>query len=1013
MRRTYLRRLLAIAILILTGHVQAPASDGIGSHQNHGKAEHLLLPTRFADTGIVNSRPLETTTWWGLSQVRSSDTCEKQGCAPMSRILSVSSTAQLYSALSDAQPGDTILLESGTYDPLHLGNADFGSADAQVTITSADPDAAAILTGMRLTNVSGLAFEGVTFDYTYKAGENPEWADPFTMTGCTDISFRETVFDGDLARDYSAATDGKPAGFGLKIRDCDGIEISDSVFKTFFKAVHATDSTDVIFRDNDVFDIRSDGLNFIASQGILVEDNHIHDFHGLDGWSDHRDMIQFWTEGTDTPSTDIVIRGNLFDIGEGSYTQTIFMLNEMVERHQTAGPEMFYRNVTIENNVIINAHYHGITVGASDGVVIRNNSVLRNPAGKAELPDGDSSTPYITVSGMSTNVTIQDNLSAGIKGHKDQADWRVDNNHTVQDRDPGKANHYDAVFLGGTAVRTPDALVLQPGSDLETSGAGAAQSRYSGTSEEVTALFVADAPEGTSIRFDGGWSTNEGGQLDEETATFFWDFGDGTTSTAKAPIHEYAHGGIYTVTLTVTDTTGATSTMASEVAVESPTLLTFERDSGHFVLHGAEGTKAVDLDGKTIPSPTETVMNSESLATPDDTVIGIGAAFDAIELPQWQIARFFGSEDFSLDLTLRSTGPTGGTGEVLRIHKVLELHVDAYGEVIAKLLPGSAGEVRLRSDGAGLTDGDWHDLSLHFDGREGVFHVMSDGKLLVSGETDLTAIPAAQYWGLAIGAPWGRAFEGEIAHLALHVDEDAFIDPNALPELEEGWLIHGGGLGNSLFAEEMQIGTKCYATLDRQDMADFFGSDAFSIDFELRSDGATGVWGEVMRVHQVIETWISDTGQVVAKLFPRQANEVRLVSASDTIYDGDWHDIGLRYDSDEGLFQLLVDGRVEAEGFADQAMPDMKYWGLTFGAPWNRGFEGDVRDVVVKAAHRADPVDAFEFLDTVVAEDDAIPADTPAPDAGATETELASPTFDMALSASEAFVLETGDGLLL
>jgi len=41
---------------------------------------------------------------------------------------------------------------------------------------------------------------------------------------------------------------------------------------------------------------------------------------------------------------------------------------------------------------------------------------------------------------------------------------------------------------------------------------------------------------------------------------WFWDFGDGTTSTARSPQHIYTSPGIYTVSLTVTDTVGAQDT---------------------------------------------------------------------------------------------------------------------------------------------------------------------------------------------------------------------------------------------------------------------------------------------------------------------------------------------------------------------------------------------------------------------------------------------------------------------
>ena len=39
--------------------------------------------------------------------------------------------------------------------------------------------------------------------------------------------------------------------------------------------------------------------------------------------------------------------------------------------------------------------------------------------------------------------------------------------------------------------------------------------------------------------------------------TFFWEFGDGNTSTTKDPIHHYALEGVYTVKLTATNAAGS------------------------------------------------------------------------------------------------------------------------------------------------------------------------------------------------------------------------------------------------------------------------------------------------------------------------------------------------------------------------------------------------------------------------------------------------------------------------
>ncbi len=60
------------------------------------------------------------------------------------------------------------------------------------------------------------------------------------------------------------------------------------------------------------------------------------------------------------------------------------------------------------------------------------------------------------------------------------------------------------------------------------------------------------------------------GNSGNEPTLYEWNFGDGTTSNEKNPNHRYATSGIFTVTLTVTDMDGETSTQSLMITVVEP-----------------------------------------------------------------------------------------------------------------------------------------------------------------------------------------------------------------------------------------------------------------------------------------------------------------------------------------------------------------------------------------------------------------------------------------------------------
>jgi PKD repeat protein len=80
------------------------------------------------------------------------------------------------------------------------------------------------------------------------------------------------------------------------------------------------------------------------------------------------------------------------------------------------------------------------------------------------------------------------------------------------------------------------------------------------------ASFLVSTPTPTAaqpVAFDGSASSDPDGTI----ASYDWNFGDGSEGSGATPSHIYAHGGEYTVTLTVTDDEGKTAKASHPVVV--------------------------------------------------------------------------------------------------------------------------------------------------------------------------------------------------------------------------------------------------------------------------------------------------------------------------------------------------------------------------------------------------------------------------------------------------------------
>ncbi|MFN4128204.1 MAG: PKD domain-containing protein [Paracoccaceae bacterium] len=861
----------------------------------------------------------------------------------MSRIITVSTRDELISALGTASGGETILLNSGNYGDLSLISKPRFDLDftAPVTIAAADPANPPVVARLDLRGATDLHFENILFDYTYQDGQ-PVWYKPFVVSGSENISFTGCTFDGDVARGLTAADNGYPTGFGLSVSGAMDITINDCEISGFFRGLVVSNSDDVAIMDNNVHSIRMDGMNFSAVQGVLIEGNHIHDFLRSMDSADHADMIQFWTNGTTRPSTDIIIRDNILDIGNGHYTQSIFMRNDLVDRG-LAGEEMFYRNVSIEGNVIVNAHAHGITVGETAGLTITNNTVLHDDGANPDGADAAVEIPRISVAATSTNVTITHNVTSTIVGHSGQSDWSLGMNAFVQDQDPNAPGWYGDVFITSTLTSPEGAKAIKahPDGMLVRLDAGAYCTMPQRETSGLDAAFhnISETVGGKTVTFDASYST---GPQPEDTK-YVWDFGDGKTATGATVTHTYTDGGRYDAQLTVILPDGTRDTAMARVVVNDIELVSLA-DNGTFV---------ASVLG------TQTVLTT--LTTRDaDGGIQLGGAGIAASIARTYLTPIFGSDDVTISLRLDADA-AGASGEIVRLHSSFIVSVNTQGEVVVRAWSSEGEAVTLTSTGLPVNDGNSYNIDIRLE--DGHLSLWVDDTMVHDAVFNGTFADVGSH-NLTFGNSWHSGFfNGDVTAFSVAVNDGPTMpDPFSTQAMDvaEPPLLQLGDNGTFIVThlgrqDVIQIsgpidsdggiqlgGPGVSASVARAHLAPIIGSDDVTISLRLDADAA-GTTGEVLRLNGSFIVSVNSKGEALVRAWSSEGETVTLTSTGIRVNDGNSYDIDIRLE--DGRLSLWVDNTMVRDAAFNGTFADVGRHDLTFGNPWHSSFfNGDVTE---------------------------------------------------------------------
>ena len=679
--------------------------------------------------------------------------------SPAQTVVAVATSDDLSAMVAQAEPGTVFELQPGIHPPLILRGIS-GTREKPVVIRSRYRAQRAVIPRMDLREVSHIVLEGLAFDYVF-APEDPANFRPFQVFTARDLTIRDALFDGDIAAVGDPVEPGYPTGFGLAIRASAEVLVEGSEIRDFYRGLVVSDAVDIVVRGNDLHSIRMDGMNFAQVERVRIEGNTIRDFKRVLRSSDHADMIQFWTNRTERPSRDIVIRDNVLNSGLGWYTQSIFMRNEEVDTGR-AGDAMFYRNVTIEENVIVNAHLHGITVGETEGLIIRNNTMVYNDRSTDQGRGRAVWRPRINVATASRDVTIERNVAHGMPTQTEHPGWMIRENLTVQDRTPSAPDHLDAVFL---AARSGDPRVLssfgyRPDGPLGEGRIGASRLR-GGALPTVpqdapppaapAILVLPDGERAMTFRFDA--ETGIGlANLSARVTAISWDLGDGTTASGGTVDHIYANPGDYRVVLRVTLDDGGILESTADVYAQPQEILRYDPLAGEVVsfVKPVAQSMAVHNGAGRIP---------------------VGGEHPVIQIPNTLFEPFFGSDKFTLTLRFRSDKGYRGAGELLLIHQVLRITVLGRGLLEVRFNTPEASEAKFLTRQIPAFSGEWVDLTIRYNAGRKRIEVLSDGRLIGSGFSQGRIARPMHWghWGIALGNPFNtrKTFEGEIGGLTL------------------------------------------------------------------------------------------------------------------------------------------------------------------------------------------------------------------------------------------------------
>ncbi|MEQ9090732.1 MAG: PKD domain-containing protein [Balneola sp.] len=201
------------------------------------------------------------------------------------------------------------------------------------------------------------------------------------------------------------------------------------------------------------------------------------------------------------------------------------------------------------------------TLTVSDGELTGSDDVTVTIVNSAPIADAGKDQSVIAT-GQATSITLNGSASSDADGDALSYSWILNGSEVATGVSP------TVQLAVGSYIYT--LTVTDPAGES--------------SSDNVTVEVLNVAPEavinagnavlGSSVSFSGSASSDANG----DDLSYAWDFGDGNTATGENVTHDFSNSGNISVTLTVTDSYGATGTATATVSIAGRPFKDFNND---------------------------------------------------------------------------------------------------------------------------------------------------------------------------------------------------------------------------------------------------------------------------------------------------------------------------------------------------------------------------------------------------------------------------------------------------